>query len=85
MARTGRRSQPSDLSIFQHCYPATEISWGDEKPNLRRELRAIASAFARVAEARGLVTWTRDSKGRITFGELVQVSVTDDIRPIIKP
>ena len=41
-----------------------------------RELRAIASAFARVAESRGLVTWTRDSKGRITFGELVPISRT---------
>lgn len=40
-----------------------------------RELERISQAFARIAEDQGLVEWTRDTKGRITFGRAIRLSV----------
>jgi len=35
-----------------------------------KEVLTITRAFAEVAEARGLVVWTRDKDGKITFGRI---------------
>lgn len=36
-----------------------------------RQLNVIARAFARLAQEQGLVRWTENAKGEITFGRVV--------------
>jgi hypothetical protein len=40
---------------------------------LQDEIVRIARAFAELAQNRGLIEWTRDPQGRITFGKVITV------------
>lgn len=40
-----------------------------------QQLLQVSQAFAQLAEDRGLIEWTRDKDGRITFGKVVKVGI----------
>ena len=44
------------------------------------EILRIVRAFADVVERQGLVKWTKDAEGRITFGQIVEISAHDEFK-----
>lgn len=44
-----------------------------------KQLQIIARAFAQIAEDRGLVEWTRDAGGNITFGRIIHLTLSESV------
>jgi len=44
-----------------------------------KQLLTISRVFAQIAEDRGMVEWTRDDRGNITFGRVIRLTLTDSV------